>query len=148
MGISAPVANIQPGNIDFFAGAIAPVGWFKANGAAVSRSTYALLFALIGTGYGAGDGATTFNIPDLRGEFLRGLDDGRGIDAGRLLGAWQNESFAGHVHTVGPNASSVDGTPGFIAMNSVGGVGSMNTGSVGGTETRPRNVALLACIKY
>jgi microcystin-dependent protein len=52
------------------------VGWLKCNGAAVSRSTYAVLFAAIGTLYGAGDGTTTFNLPDYRGEFLRGLDDG------------------------------------------------------------------------
>ncbi|WP_197369874.1 phage tail protein, partial [Ralstonia pseudosolanacearum] len=66
----------QAGLIGYFARSTAPSGWLKANGAAVSRTTYAALYAEIGTTFGAGDGAATFNLPDLRGEFLRGWDDG------------------------------------------------------------------------
>ena len=77
----------------YFAGQTAPVGWLKANGAAVSRTAYAALFAAIGTTYGAGDGSTTFNLPDLRGEFMRGWDDGRGIDHGRVLGSAQGDAI-------------------------------------------------------
>jgi len=63
----------------------APDGWRACSGQAVSRTTYAALFAAIGTEYGVGDGSTTFDLPDLRGEFLRGWDNGRGVDSGRVL---------------------------------------------------------------
>ena len=83
--------GLQPGAIVYFAMNKAPIGYLKANGAAVSRTAYAELFAEIGTLYGAGDGVTTFNLPDGRAEFIRGLDDGRGIDAGRAIGSKQSQ---------------------------------------------------------
>ena len=83
-----------------FAGPNIPAGFLLANGAAVSRSSYANLFAAIGTTYGAGDGSTTFNLPDARGVFLRGLDNGRGLDSGRSLGSYQGDTFASHAHGV------------------------------------------------
>lgn len=92
------------GLVAHFARSTAPAGWLKANGAAVSRSAYAELFAAIGTTYGAGDGFTTFNLPDLRGEFVRGWDDGRGVDGGRELGSGQAGAQQSHSHT----ASSAD----------------------------------------
>ncbi|WP_228368206.1 phage tail-collar fiber domain-containing protein, partial [Klebsiella pneumoniae] len=61
------------GAVVHFARTTAPAGWLKANGTAVSRTAYAALFAAIGTTYGAGDGFNTFNLPDLRGEFIRGF---------------------------------------------------------------------------
>ncbi len=72
-----------------FAGATAPTGWLLCQGQTVSRTTYAALFAAIGTAFGVGDGSTTFGLPDMRGEFPRGLDAGRGVDAGRTLGSAQ-----------------------------------------------------------
>lgn len=84
------VQNVVPPGVVFpYAGPIPPTGWLLADGSAVSRTTYARLFAAIGTTYGVGDGTTTFNLPDLRGEFLRGLDNARGVDAGRALGTAQ-----------------------------------------------------------
>lgn len=83
-----------------FAGASVPSGFLLANGAAVSRATYAGLFGIIGTTYGAGDGATTFNLPDTRGVGLRGFDNGRGLDPGRALGSYQGDAFAWHGHGV------------------------------------------------
>lgn len=71
-----------------FAGSAAPAGWLLAYGQAVSRTTYANLFAAIGTTYGAGDGSTTFNVPDLRGRVIAALDNMGGTDAGRL--DWAN----------------------------------------------------------
>jgi microcystin-dependent protein len=65
------------GEVCHFAGASAPVGWLVRNGAAVSRSTYAALFAVIGTMYGAGDGVNTFNLPDDRGSWDVGADLGK-----------------------------------------------------------------------
>lgn len=74
--------------------------WLKCDGAAVSRTTYAYLFAKIGGTYGAGNGSTTFNLPDFRGVFPRGLDEGRGLDTGRTLGnTVQEDQNKSHSHT-------------------------------------------------
>lgn len=142
--------------------------------------------------HGAGDGVSTFALPDLRGEFLRGLDDGRGVDSGRVLGSAQSSqnlshSHSGttdsagahshtgststdgaHTHTVrgvtigsqGWTGSSADRTDGTVSTSSAGSHShslSINSGgahshalsisSSGGAEARPRNIALLACIK-
>lgn len=140
----------------------APTGFLKADGSAVSRTTYADLFTAIGTTYGSGDGSTTFNVPDLRGEFVRGFDDSRGVDSGRSLGSSQTDAFQGHYHKL----TSEDGAQvdiGNITMGSGGSGRNVNAGTVdavrealtdgtNGTpriaaETRPRNIALLYCIK-
>src|SRR5580692_10411038 len=68
------------GAVMAFAGASAPEGWLVCDGSAVSRTQYATLFAAIGTAHGSGDGTTTFQLPDYRGRFLRGVDDGQGRD--------------------------------------------------------------------
>lgn len=88
-----------PGTHAEFYGTTAPLGWLKENGAAVSRTVYAALFAQIGTTFGAGDGFNTFNLPDTRGEFIRMLDDGRGVDASRVLGSKQDQMIQSHQHT-------------------------------------------------
>lgn len=77
-------AAIPPGFIMDFAGATPPAGWLLCDGAAVSRTTFAALFAAIGTTWGAGDGSTTFNVPDLRGRVRAGRDNMGGTAAGRL----------------------------------------------------------------
>lgn len=79
---------------------ILPPGFLKENGAAVSRATYNKLFTVIGTTFGVGDGSTTFNLPDSRGVVIRGLDDGRGLDAGRTLGSYQADQNLAHTHSV------------------------------------------------
>lgn len=76
-----------------------PAGWLYCDGSNVSRVVYQELFDAIGTTYGAGDGSTTFKLPDLRGEFIRGWDDGRGIDSSRALGSYQTDTFESHTHT-------------------------------------------------
>ena len=91
--------NNSYGMVAAFAANVTPTGWLKCNGAAVSRTTYANLFAIIGTTYGAGDGSTTFNLPDLRGETIRGWDDARGVDSGRVIGSWQDGQNKSHTHT-------------------------------------------------
>jgi len=90
----------QTGMVCYFAQSTPPAGYLKRNGAAVSRTTYARLFAKIGTTYGAGDGSTTFNLPDGRGVFDRGLDDGRGLDPDRTLGSYQESANLAHVHSI------------------------------------------------
>jgi Phage Tail Collar Domain len=96
-----PASYLAPaGMVAHFATSAAPTGWLKANGAVVSRSTYVSLFSAIGTFYGAGNGSTTFNLPDLRGEFLRCWDDGRGwLDPGRSFGSTQATQNQWHWHT-------------------------------------------------
>jgi microcystin-dependent protein len=87
MGISAGVGNVGTvpvGVVNPFAGSVAPAGWLLCAGQTVSRSTYSGLFSVVGTTYGAGDGSTTFALPDLRGRTIAGLDNMGGSDAGRL----------------------------------------------------------------
>lgn len=161
-GITTPAldaAAVNAGNdvgqVATFAMNTAPSGWLKANGAAVSRTTYAALFAAIGTTFGAGNGSTTFLLPDMRGEFARGWDDGRGVDSGRAFGSAQLDAFQGHRHGVNAIAIVVgnvyNNSPRAEGGSSV--IGDPTTDTVNGTprtasETRPRNVALLACIKF
>lgn len=135
-----------------------PAGWLKRNGALLSRTTYANLYAFaLASGnmaasdgvwqagqFSPGDGATTFRIPDGRGEFERGWDDGRGVDVGRGIGSWQADDFKNHTHTLVAGGGTISNGNGTGLQGGYSGV----TGSTGGVETRPRNVACLACIKY
>jgi microcystin-dependent protein len=82
----ANVLNSLTGVVLPFAGSTAPAGWLLCFGQAISRTTYATLFAVIGTTYGTGDGSTTFNLPDLRGRIAPGQDNMGGTAAGRLTG--------------------------------------------------------------
>ena len=81
VSVLMPSGSLMP-----YAGSSAPTGYLLCDGAAISRTTYATLFALVGTTYGAGDGSTTFNIPDLRGRVIAGQDDMGGSSANRLTG--------------------------------------------------------------
>ena len=138
---------MEIGLISSFASNIAPTGWLKCNGAAISRATYASLFTAIGTTFGSGDGSTTFNVPDLRGEFIRGWDDGRGVDSGRSFGSYQADEFKSHTHSclnLPSAAFALDGS----SINFYNSVATTSPGNSGGTETRPRNKSLLPCIKY
>jgi phage-related tail fiber protein len=140
--------QVEPGTPQFFAAATPPPGYIEANGAAISRTTYARLFAHIGVANGVGDGTTTFNIPDLRGVFIRGWDNGRGVDPSRVFGSYQDDELEAHTHTTPSKQNQNTYNSGFIAGTGADAAATINTGSTGGTETRPKNVALLACIKY
>ncbi len=87
------IVSIPTGMIAPFAMSSPPTGWLECNGATISRSTYATLFAAIGTTYGAGDGSSTFVLPDLRATFIRGFDNSRGIDTGRTFGSFQDQGI-------------------------------------------------------
>lgn len=154
--IAAGYGLVPSGAVLGFAMSTVPTGWLECNGAAVSRTTYASLFAAIGTMYGVGDGSTTFNIPNYMGEFLRGWDHGRGADpdaasrtnrgdgtTGDNVGTKQADAFKSHTHTY--NAFSGGGLP--AAANGSTGSGNNPTSSTGGNETRPRNVNIMYCIK-
>ena len=143
-----------------------PTGYLECNGAAVSRTTYATLFAVIGTTYGAGDGSTTFNLPDTRGYFIRGWDHGAGVDTGRAFGSTQADAFKAHNHTAnvsdpthfhgiptfagntagGSNANAFSASTGGTTAAASTGIGVSIT-NTGGTETRPLNLALMFIIK-
>lgn len=139
-GGSTPVGAVLA-----FAMSTPPEGWLEADGSAVSRTTYADLFAAIGTSYGIGDGSTTFNLPDLRGEFVRGWDNGRGVDSGRAIASTQTDELKSHSHLFNYGSSgSVQAASNYT--NSV--AGTAGTYSAGGAETRPRNVAMMYCVKY
>ena len=90
---------VPTGSVHMMATTTAPSGYLKCNGAAIDRTTYAALFAIIGTTHGAGDGSSTFNVPDLRGEFVRGWDDSRGVDSGRNFGTSQGDNNKQHNHS-------------------------------------------------
>lgn len=146
-------ASQAAGEVSFFAMSAAPTGWLKANGAAVSRTTYAALFTAIGTTFGVGDGSTTFNVPELRGEFIRALADGRAVDTGRTLGSAQAEDLLAHSHAFRGYGGSGAVLPNVSMSGSLGtvvGTTALNTAvqNSTGVETRPRNIALLACIRY
>jgi hypothetical protein len=132
--------TIPIGTVAYFSANTPPDSWLECNGQAVSRTTYDVLFARIGTSFGAGNGTTTFNIPDLRGEFIRGWDNGRGIDSGRAFGSFQGDTVGNHAHdqsVYGPVSGFDNGPYATSGTNQV----------VDASETRPRNVALLPCIK-
>ena len=133
-----PIGAILP-----YAGTTAPAGFLLCDGAAVSRTTYAALFAVTSTTFGVGDGSTTFNVPDLRGRAPVGLDNLGGTSANRITGTWADAlgsasgaethiltiaEMPAHTHTV--TAENVFSNADI--SNASGNAGSTNTGSTGG----------------
>lgn len=159
------------GTIITFASSTAPAGYLKANGNLISRTIYSNLFAAIGTTFGVGDGSTTFALPDLRGYFPRGWDDSRGIDTGRVFGSLQDDGYLNHSHTA-TSGSSSHSHKSYASNGTTNPYGiqraytnatittsleqsgahthtvTVATSTTGKTETRPKNIALLYCIKY
>ena len=172
---------VPTGSVHMMASTTVPSGYLKCNGAAISRTTYADLFTAIGTAFGAGDGSSTFNVPDLRGEFVRGWADNGSVDSGRNFGTSQSDqnkqhnhgvndpghnhgiNDPGHIHQVQySNSDSGDGvieesgtglsgqeptlsaTTGITINNANTGISINNNG---GSEARPRNIALMYIIK-
>ena len=168
---------VPTGSVHMMATTTAPSGYLKCDGSAVSRSTYAALFTIIGTTWGAGDGSSTFTLPDLRGEFVRGWDDGRGVDSGRNFASSQTDNNKQHNHTASATSSVTD--PGHFhsvgSNNSDSGEGntfndrsdqpntrtlttdsastgitvstSVSVANDGGSEARPRNITMMYVIK-
>ncbi|TKA91799.1 hypothetical protein FAZ79_00395 [Guyparkeria sp. SB14A] len=154
------------GSVMGFTASTAPTGWIKANGAEISRTSYAALWSFAQSSgnlaasegvkeagqFGPGDGSTTFTLPDLRGEFVRGWDDGKGIDSGRGFGTQQG-AYAGSI-TFANSVYEVQlqtGTPVTNTLTINGKTiddGNTETTDVTPNDNRPRNIALLYCIKY
>ncbi|WP_455476852.1 phage tail protein [Bartonella sp. B41] len=163
--------NLPAGIISVFAMTKIPEGWLLCDGKAYSRTEYASLFAAIGEKWGVGDKRSTFNVPDFRGMFLRGFDDGRGIDKNRKFGSRQEDSFKEHTHNgetdlAGKHWHEVDMIV-YQGTTSQGGnrdrYGKINDTTLtthagehkhklllsktGGDETRPVNIAVVYAIK-
>lgn len=154
MRVASNVA-IPAGTVIAYSSSTPPEGWLECNGQAISRTNYAPLYNSISTTYGAGDGQTTFNVPDLRGEFVRGWDNGRGVDPGRSMGGLQLDQMRQHTHNyvVANSRVNIWGlAPGLGGLaqplngQTTTGSGGVNTDRVG-NETRSRNIALMYCIK-
>lgn len=129
-----------------------PADWLLCNGQAVSRTTYSELFSVIGTMYGSGDGSTTFNLPDMRGRFLRGTANGSARDPDRAsrtgrgdgttgdnVGTLQGDQFRSHTHTFqkAPTSNNTGGS--YVTPANLGG-SNVTTTAAGGSETRPINI--------
>lgn len=158
------VSALMPtGTVLHFAGSSAPTGWLLCGGAAVSRTTYADLFALLSTTYGAGDGTTTFNVPNTSGIFISGVGSQTisSIAYTRTLATRQGDLLQGHFHTqkmvnvsaaVGTNLDASPAGNGGSTGASTSGVlnpiaDSTNGAPRTGAETRPANIAFNHIIK-
>jgi len=164
LGASQSLQFLPSGAMVDFAGTVAPAGWLMCDGSAVSRTVYASLFAAVGSSYGAGDGSTTFNLPDFRGRFARYNDNmgtpagAAGRDTGRAHGSSQADDVKVHNHSMpGSGRISIDGTTTSQAANYY----TMRGGASGyswvdttlavsntGSETRPINLSCNRIIKY
>jgi microcystin-dependent protein len=173
LSFTALPQSVPTGSVHLMASTTVPGGYLKCNGAAVSRTTYADLFAEIGTAFGAGNGSSTFNLPDLRGEFVRGWDDSRGVDSGRNFGTAQSDQNKQHNHSAtstvtdpGHNHVYIDqqahnegyrpwkagdndcGQRNKNTSNAFTGISvSTSIANDGGNESRPRNIAMMYVIK-
>ena len=169
-GQSRTYENLMPvGTVITFIGSACPTGYLKADGTAVSRTTYSSLFKVAGIAHGSGNGSTTFNLPDYRGRFLRGVDESAGNDpdkatrtamatggnVGNLVGSIQADAFQGHQHNY---YYSQNGGSGNISLNDrnpyTNGTtsGYVTDGSYGtprpASETRVKNAYVNFCIKF
>lgn len=148
-----PTGAVMP-----FAMNSAPTGWLAANGGEYSKTgTYATLFAAIGVTYGetngaGGTGTTHFRVPDLRGYFVRGAGTNSDGTASGTFGAKQEDGIISHTHTVGDVGVANNGSFGAAGLASYPSGSVVRTTSgptpAGLTETRPRNIAMLYCIKF
>jgi len=158
------INSLFVGMIVPFPAVTAPTGFLALTGTTLGRTTYSNLWTYaLTTGnvasaenvktvgqFGPGDGSTTFSLPDVRGYFLRGVDLGVGIDIGRTIGSVQSDDFKTHTHL----SPTTNGLPGaYEVANNNADYGydyypAVPTSATGGTETRPKNISVLYCIKY
>ncbi|RCK29474.1 phage tail protein [Thalassospira lucentensis] len=158
------VTGSEIGSVSAFAMPTPPEGWLVCDGSVISRTEYADLFATIGTLWGHGDQVSTFNLPDLRGEFVRGFDAGRGVDIARLFASQQDfaiENITGrfggsglrdgndiYEGVFGDNTNGLPSNAPAASSYAPYGV-DFDASRVVSTanETRPRNIAMTYAIK-
>ncbi|MCP1500040.1 phage-related tail fiber protein [Pseudomonas migulae] len=160
----AQASALPVGAVVAFPKTAVPPGFLEIDGSVQSIATYPDLFAYLGTSFNTGgEGAGNFRLPESRGEFLRGWDHGRGIDAGRALGSYQTDTLQNITGGISAGNNTQLGSSVSGAYLGVGGAVNQPTGAtVGGitsftfdasrvartsTETRPRNLAVMWCIK-
>ena len=156
------------GMIASFGMASAPTGWIICDGAAVSRTvTYDALFAVIGTTWGTGNGSSTFNLPDLRGAFLRGVGTSTAFtyDTTVTLAGVQDDMYQNHRHAIWSSISGATGTGSGAVNYAATSPGTFQYYTYNaqmaesnhpqadgspriGAETRPNNLGVTFCIKY
>lgn len=166
-------AVLPPGMVAAFVMKTPPQGWLACDGSFVSQTAYARLFAVIGTMYGSNQNNRTFRLPDLRGEFVRGWDNSRDIDKGRILGSGQEDALQNMTGQIIAQVDIIDTFDVFVEATGVfrqevnyqtqkrpltqekdiSGASPRVTFDASrmartAKETRPRNIALLYCIKY
>lgn len=132
-GVIVEEEQVPIGSIQMWGSTTPPDGWLEMNGQ--STAGYPELAKVVGS-----------TLPDLRGEFVRGYDNGRGVDAGRSMGSFQADEFKSHSHSI-PVEPDGSGGWGSVATGPHAKTGTKNTNATGGSETRPRNVALMYIIK-
>jgi len=156
------LGNYSVGGIIKLSASTIPTDYLECNGAAVSRTTYASLFSAIGTAWGYGDNSTTFNLPDMRGEFPRGYDHGVGLDPDRAsrtasatggatgdnVGTQQGYGLKSHTHTLQYDSGTGSVSNVGSTAGGTSGGGSINTDNQGGNETRSINAYAVYAIKY
>ena len=146
--------TVPIGTVNWFAASAVPAGYLECDGSIVSKGQYNELYSLIQDAYTSVLSADHFRLPDLRGEFVRGWDHGKGIDTGRVFGSNQVDEIKSHSHNLDQVLTypSRVGYPAQAEQHQEGNPDDYSaympsTSSFGGAETRPRNVALLPCIK-
>lgn len=159
--------GLPAGSILPFAGSTEPPGFMACDGRALRSEDFPHLFAAIGQSWGSGGGANDFNLPDLRGVFLRGIDGGRGLDpesgarssinggnSGNNVGSYQPDSFQDHVHSTDLNPRNdwpTSGSGATRVVSTEAGGGRLTQGAANGrvsSETRPKNAYVNYIIKY
>lgn len=161
---ATPASGLPAGTILAFAGPSLPTGFLLCNGASVNKALFPDLFAAIGTSWG-GDGIPNFNLPDLRGQFLRGWSNGSGVDPdaggrtalqtggaiGDNVGSYQAHALQQHTHTYTRRETkwtTTDGNTNVWRNDAPYESSGANGANVSGNETRPKNAAVNYIIKY
>ena len=159
LSLATSAAGNPIGTIIAFAGASAPTGYLKCNGDVINdvpaqtiqgvTADFRNLRTVLGTTYNPTQSGDVV-LPDLRGEFLRGWSDDRiGVDSGRAMGSTQGQTVQSHAHSGPAGPADVDNAGArYGGGNRTGETGVYSTNATGDTETRPRNVAILYCIKF
>ncbi len=158
--IQQPGASVPVGSVISFAGENIPENYLICDGSEISRTEYSELFTALGESWGAGDGSSSFNLPDLRGQFIRGVDGSADVDpnkenrtaihtggnTGNNVGTYQQDEFKNHNHTMerGTNMTGGYNAPCWaVDLTS----GSFQTDYSGGDETRPKNAYVYFIIR-
>lgn len=154
--------GVPVGTIVAYGGRNIPIGWLLCDGNQVNRSQYMSLYLIIDSVWGAGNGTSTFNLPDLRGQFLRGVSGTSNMDPdttsrtqkfnggniGNKVGSYQLDELKSHSHLITRRTNSANGNYFAAGANSASNAGPDSTLDTGGSETRPKNANVFYIIKY